>query len=580
MKALKYSEIIARNRELGKTCVGKPYRIALLSNIVVNQIGEILEFALRSQGVYAEVVYGDYDNIVQDSLRLNDVDAALMFWEAANLVDGLHVRADEMADSELGAIASKVKDELGLVLANLSHTPLVLLNRFTALPFCANELRCCALEKLCAELNDVLVMQQMHNLLIIDTEKIMSKVGLGFATDFRQYQSSKALYALDFLKGYVGHVQPVFLSVTGKGRKLLVLDCDNTLWGGVLGEDGEKEIQIGENTRAGKVFLEVQNILKGMKKQGIMLALCSKNNLDDVEHVFDNHPGMVLRNDDFVAKRVNWQDKASNLQALSQELNIGLDSMVFVDDSDFELGLVREAVPEVLTLAVPDALSEYPSALREVRRHFFNMSQTVEDAGKTEMYHLERERKMASRQYSSVEDYLRSLELTVHILWDNEIPVDRAAQLTQKTNQFNLTTRRYTETDISRFLQDGKYLIATLRLEDRFGDYGVTGLAIVEMGDLGTEARIDSLLLSCRIIGRNVEFIFVDALIEMLQQKQISYLSADYLPTKKNSQVANFYDNAGFMVTGKDAMHTSYRIPLEAYRKQQINYIEVTINEN
>jgi predicted enzyme involved in methoxymalonyl-ACP biosynthesis len=229
MKSLKYSEILTRNRELGKSCTGKPYRIALLSNIVVNQLGEILEFALRSRGISAEVVYGDYDNIVQDSSRFNDMDAVLIFWEVANLIDGLHAQAGEMADAELDAIASRVKGEIGLVLGNLRYTPLVLLNRFTALPFCADELRATALERLCVTLNGEIEAQRMPNLLSIDIERIFSKTGLKAATDFRQYQSSKALYAIDFLKGYVDHIEPAFLSVTGRGRKALVLDCDNTL---------------------------------------------------------------------------------------------------------------------------------------------------------------------------------------------------------------------------------------------------------------------------------------------------------------------------------------------------------------
>lgn len=579
MKSLKYSKILARNRELGKSCTGKPYRIALLSNIVVNQLGEILEFSLRSQGINAEVVYGDYDNIVQDSSRFNNADAVLIFWEVANLVNGLHAQADEMADAELDALASKVKGEIGLVLGNLRYMPLVLLNRFTALPFCADELMATALERLCVTLNGAIEAQRMPNLLSIDIDRIFSKTGLRAATDFRQYQSSKALYAVDFLKGYAEHVEPAFLSVAGRGRKALVLDCDNTLWGGVLGEDGENGIQIGDSTRAGKVFREVQHIIKGLKQEGVMLALCSKNNPEEVAHVFDAHPGMVLRNDDFVARSVNWQDKAANLRALSLEMNIGLDSMVFVDDSEFELGLIRESLPEVLLIPVPASLSEYPSVMRHARRHFFKLSQTAEDAHKTRMYQQEGARKIAAEQYSSVEDYLRSLALKIHVLRDEQVPVERVAQLTQKTNQFNLTARRYTEADVSRFLADGRHLLATISVTDRFGDYGVTGLAIVELDDLRAEARIDSFLMSCRIIGRNIEFAFFDYLVDALRKKGVAHLLASYLSTPKNSQVSNFFDSLGFETTDRNEQQASYRISLCDYASKRINYIEVSANE-
>jgi FkbH-like protein len=579
MRSLKYAEILARNRELGESCTGKPYRIALLSNIVVNQLGEILEFALRSRSINAEVVCGDYDNIVQDSSRFKDADAALIFWEAANLVDGLHAQANNMAEAELDAIVSRVRGEIALVLGNLRYTPLVLLNRFTALPFCADELRPTALESLCTALNGEVDAHRMPNLLSVDTERVFSKTGLNAATDFRQYQSSKALYAVEFLKGYVEHIEPAFLSVAGRGRKALILDCDNTLWGGVLGEDGKNGIQIGNGTRAGKAFREVQYIIKGLKQEGVMLALCSKNNPEDVEEVFETHPDMILRNDDFVARRVNWQDKAANLRALSQEMNIGLDSMVFLDDSEFELGLVRESLPEVLLMPVPGSLSEYPSAMRHARRHFFTLSRTAEDACKTRMYQQEGARKIAAEQYSSVEDYLRSLDLKIKVLADARLPVERAAQLTQKTNQFNLTTRRYAEADISRFLADGRHLLAAINVADRFGDYGVTGLAIVELGDAGTAARLDSFLMSCRIIGRNIEFAFFDYLVEALRQKGVRHLLASYLATPKNGQVSGFFDSLGFETTERTEQQASYRISLGDYKSRHIDYIEASSDE-
>lgn len=576
MKGLKYSEILARNRELGNSMAGSVYRIALLSNVVMNQLAEVMEFSLRTQGINAEVTIGEYDNIVQDSERFKDADAVVMFWEAANLVEGFHASADTMNSAELTALAERVEGEISLVLQNLKHVPLVLFNRFSSLVFSANELRSGSLDRLCNHLNHYLDQLVTTTQITVDIDKVLAKVGLETTTDFRQFQSSKALYTIDFLKRYAEAVLPAFRAATGRSKKVLVLDCDNTLWFGILGEDGEGGIQIGGMTIKGKIFAEVQQILRGFRHEGALLALCSKNNPEDVDRVFASHPDTILGNEDFVARKVNWQDKATNLRELAAELNLGLDSFVFVDDSSFELGLVEKELPMVKCIQVPKNLSEYPSQIRGIKQEFFMLSRTTEDAQKTKLYHQEQQRKEQAVKFDSIDDYLTSLKLNLTILWDEEVPVSRTAQLTQKTNQFNLTTKRYTEADIQRMQLDANYSLAVFSLADSYGDYGATGMAIIRLEkDSPGTAVIDSFLMSCRVIGRKVEYAFFDELVRKCQRMGIVELRAEYVATQKNSQVASFYDDLKFEPISIDVKNKKYLIRLAEYEHQNIKYISI-----
>ena len=409
------------------------------------------------------------------------------------------------------------------------------------------------------------------NLVLVDLEPIIAKVGLAASVDYRQYLSAKSLYTLGFLCAYADAVKPVFLAVRGRSKKLLALDCDNTLWGGVVGEDGVSGVRLGEGTLDGKAFHEIQSLLLGLQREGVLLALCSKNNASDVEAILKSHPDMLLKDADFVSKKVNWQDKASNLREIAEDINLGLDSFVFLDDSPFELGLIKDAIPEVLCIQVPLQLSEYPAMVRKLRNVFFSLSKTHEDQSKTDMYRQESERKAGLRQHASIEDYLASLELRLHVYSGDLVPIPRVAQLSQKTNQFNLTTRRYTEADIHRMLSDTTYLVDAFSVTDRYGDYGVTGMAVIRQER--NLAIVESFLMSCRIIGRNIEYTFFDQLIRQLQIRGVVRIRGEYFPTPKNAQVAGFYEALGFQPVGP---HANVReISLCDYQFRNVGYIVI-----
>lgn len=575
---MKYLEILKKNQQLGQLLAEQnQYHISVYSNLVVEQIKDFIELVLRQEGINAKVVFGGYDSIVQDSIQqASQSNAVIIFWEVANMLANLDTKVGLLTRSEWSALIDKIEKEIDIALSNLRKTPLVLINRFSCIWFDADHIRDSELKRFCKHLNTVLDKKVSTNQLIIDLDFILAQIGLNTAIDLRQYQSSKAPYSNDFYQAYAQAVAPAFLAATGRSKKVLVLDCDNTLWGGVVGEDGEKGIQIDSFTAKGKIFCEVQYLLKGFIKEGILLALCSKNNKVDVDVALASHPTMILRMDDFVAKRINWNDKASNLREIAKELNLGLDSFVFVDDSSFELGLINKELPQVKCVQVPTNLSEYPSIIRSIKKDFFMISRTMEDEIKTELYIQEKKRQEQRSQFFSIEDYLASLGLVITLFWNRDIPVARAAQMTQKTNQFNLTTRRYTETDIEQIINDPGYMVAVFSVSDHYGDYGITGMTIVEFKDQENKlARIDTLLMSCRVIGRNIEYTFFDQIIKKLIERGFTDIEGEYWPTAKNSQVADFYANLGFKLISSDDKYQRYSCNLSTYRFKNLQYVSI-----
>jgi len=344
-----------------------------------------------------------------------------------------------------------------------------------------------------------------------------------------------------------------------KRKKCIVLDLDNTLWSGILGEDDADGIKMGEDY-PGNVYRFFQAYLLELSRIGIILALCSKNNEDEVFTVLDNHPDVLLKRDNFSAYRINWNNKADNIREIALELNIGLDSMVFIDDNPVERELIRQALPEVSVPEFPVRPYLYPVFIKQLTDDFFNTyALTQEDLVKTQQYKENAERAHYKNQFTDMDDYLRSLEIRLTIEKLNEFNKARFAQMTQKTNQFNLTTRRYTETEIQAFVDNGA-LVCGLRVEDRFGDNGLTGLIVVIIEN--ETAFIDTLLLSCRILGRKIESVFVTFILMKLKEMCIQQVRASYIKTTKNGQVEKFYDSIGFTVKKITPYNTDYELVL------------------
>lgn len=328
------------------------------------------------------------------------------------------------------------------------------------------------------------------------------------------------------------------IAVSGATKKCVVVDLDNTLWHGVLGEDGLDKIVINKS---------LQEYLLGLFNRGIVLAINSRNNQDEALHAIENHPEMILRKKHFAAWQINWGDKVSNMLELAKELNLGVDSFTFIDDDIFQQNLIREALPEVTVIP---AQNHWESInFLEHYAGFSTFELTNEDIRRGQMYAEERNRRELQTELKTLEEFLKELNLKTEVQPVNGITLARAAQLTQKTNQFNLTTRRYSEEQLNAFLNK-KGFAWTINAKDRFGDYGIIGLAMVEHS--AEKWHVENFLLSCRILGRGVEKYLVDYLFSKARKNGVRTIVAEYCPTSKNSQAENFWDEVGFHLIEKD----------------------------
>jgi FkbH-like protein len=348
------------------------------------------------------------------------------------------------------------------------------------------------------------------------------------------------------------HYGQLLDGVLSRTKKLLVVDLDNTLWGGVIGEEGIDGIQLGEDG-VGKCYRDFQRAIAGLKRQGVLLAINSKNNLQDVQDAFERHPMMVLALDDFICKRINWSNKATNMAEIAAELNLGLDSFVFIDDNAVERQLVKENLPEV---NVPD-FPERPVQLRRwfvdsvVYSHFPRYRLTAEDQRKTEQYQANVGRQKLQESLD-LQGFVEGLGITVRFYTDTLEHVDRATQLTQKTNQFNTTTRRYSPAQMRSFMESSSKGVVLLEYEDKFGKEGIVGLSLLDLD----KGEVDSFLLSCRIIGRGVESRFLDEIERQMRETGHRAVTARFISTAKNQPASTLFEDHGYELCKKESNGT------------------------
>jgi len=398
------------------------------------------------------------------------------------------------------------------------------------------------------------------NVKVIDFKSFIVSASQG-VFDWRFYYISQSLINPKLNASFASWFQKQLDAIDGKRKKCLVLDLDNTLWGGILGEDGLEGIQLG-NSYPGKAYYDFQIGLMQAKDSGVILTLCSKNNESDVLEYWEKHPAQVLKQNHIAAYRINWQDKATNIRELAEELNIGLDSMVFIDDNPVERERVKQELPMVSVPDFPKQPYLLPQFLKEIYQEHFQIYQlTAEDNKKTDQYIANAERKVFSQTFKNADEYLASLLMELTVLKGDEYSIPRIAQMTQKTNQFNLTTPRLTEQDVWDFVHAGA-MVNCLGVKDRFGDNGITVASIISIEDKC--ASIDAFLLSCRILGRDIEKAYLFYLMNKLQTRGIEIVKALYIPTAKNKQTEKFYESCGFSCIQEENGIKRYQMALES----------------
>jgi FkbH-like protein len=391
--------------------------------------------------------------------------------------------------------------------------------------------------------------------LIVDIAHAAATVGLSRWTDIRLWHGAKMPFSPDATTLYADYVCRVIGAARGKARKCLVLDLDNTLWGGVIGDDGLEGIVLGNGNGMGEAYVAIQRLALSLRERGIILAVCSKNEESNALLPFKEHAEMLLREPHIACFIANWNDKAGNIRDIAATLNIGTDSLVFLDDNPAEREIVRRELPEVVVPEVGEDPADYPAMIARAG-YFEAVSFSAEDRQRAEMYRANAERRVAQGSVTNLAEYLASLEMVMTALPFDAVGRARISQLVNKSNQFNVTTRRYGENDVEAFERDPAKFTLQVRLEDKFGDNGMISVVIFDKG--AQSWSCDTWLMSCRVLGRGVEQSVLNEVAAAAKGEGASTLTATYIPTKKNGLVRDLFAKLGFTRTSEDADGTSH----------------------
>ncbi len=381
------------------------------------------------------------------------------------------------------------------------------------------------------------------NLFICDVAALFSLYGQQFAKSPQMYINADMIFSLDFIPVFTKQINDIILAVSGRFKKCLILDLDNTTWGGIIGDDGLENIKIGD-LGIGKAFTKLQTWAKALKERGVILCICSKNDEANAKEPFEKHPDMVLRLEDISVFVANWENKASNIRNIQEILNIGFDSMVFLDDNPFERNLVRQEIPDVTVPELPEDPAEYLDYLLTLNL-FETASYSENDKDRTKQYQLEAERVSSQAKFANIDDYLASLEMVSDVKNVDAFSLPRVAQLTQRSNQFNLRTQRYTDEDLKSMIDSGSYLALSYTLVDKYGDNGlISAIVLKKEKDF---MFVDTWIMSCRVLKRTMEPFVLNSIVEIAKKEGYSKLVGEYLPTAKNGMVKDHYKNFGFI---------------------------------
>ncbi len=386
--------------------------------------------------------------------------------------------------------------------------------------------------------------QEISNLFICDIAGLYCKYGRNFFFDTEVYTRSEMILSYDGLPYVASRILDIVCAIQGKFKKCLILDLDNTMWGGIIGDDGLEGIQLGHGLGIGKAFTEFQMWVKKLKDRGIIICICSKNDEDKAKEPFEKHPDMVLRLSDISVFMANWDTKVDNIRAIQQILNIGFDSMVFLDDNPFERNIVRENIPGITVPELPEDPADFLEYLYSLNL-FETASFSSTDKDRTKQYQVEAQRVSLSKTFTNEADFLKSLNMVSVVEGFTKFNTPRVAQLSQRSNQFNLRTIRYTESDIEAMANNPDVIPLAFTLEDKFGDNGLIAVVIMKKQNDDT-LFVDTWFMSCRVLKRGMENFTLNTMVEAAKAKGFKRIVGEYLPTAKNGMVAEHYSQLGF----------------------------------
>ena len=552
------SFVVSRYRQLRAQLDLLPYRLALLRSFTVEPLVPLLSAAAFDAGIDLTVYTSDFNAHVQEIVDADSPlyrfapDAAILAVQTRDVAPDLW---RDFADLDRGQVeaaiarvvagfsswirAFRAHSQAHLIVHNLetpAHASRGLLDQQSA------QGQADAIRQINRELQALAA--ATRGVYILDYDGLIARHGRMQWHDERKWLTVRLPMAAQHLGDLMHEWRRFLHPLTGRIAKAVAIDLDNTLWGGVIGEEGLSGIKLGGEF-PGAAFLDVQRALLDLHRRGILLAICSKNNRADAMEALERHPAMLLKPSHFAAMRINWTDKGQNLRDIAGELNIGIDAVAFLDDNPAERQRIRAELPQVHVLELSDDPLTFARTVRE-SPVFERLVLSDEDRQRGSMYQAQREREQFQQTLTSPEDFYRSLDQEAEIGPLFPATLARIAQLTNKTNQFNLTTRRYTEQQLADLIAVPGHECFSIRVRDRFGDNGLVGVAILRTA--GEACEIDTLLLSCRVIGRTIETAFLSFLAGRARQHGARTLQGWFIPTKKNAPAADFYSKHGFSV--------------------------------
>ncbi|MGP0073342.1 MAG: HAD-IIIC family phosphatase [Bryobacteraceae bacterium] len=541
--------------------------MALVGDAATQQLASLLTVLFAEHGIRLELWEGPFDAI---ELQAYDSNSELYrfapdFIAVMNVTQALRTRYYRRTCTGAEFLENENRRITSIWDALREHTPAAIIQSNFALPIERvfgnfDHKVPDSLYSIVSALNQRIAegARSRNQLFINDVDSIASHVGRRNWYDNRFWNMYKSLCALEHLPLVGQNIIDVALSIRGRAVKCVVLDLDNTLWGGVIGDDGVDGIALSAHGD-GESFHEFQSFLLELQKRGILLAVCSKNNLENALKPFLEHSEMVLRREHISVFVANWEDKAQNIRRIRETLNIGFDTMVFLDDNPFERNLVRSLLPDVIVPELPEEPAEYVRAICELNL-FETSSFSAEDSQRTEMYRQKAEREEMQSSFGSVEEYLQSLETEITIGRFEQKRIPRIAQLMQRSNQFNLTTRRRSEAECEELIQNPACYPIFAELKDRLGNHGL--ISIVVAWTQEEELFLSDWLMSCRVLKRGVEQFLMNHCVEYAASRGKKWVVGEYRPTPKNAMVKNFYQQFGFEPCG-GASEGSFRFRLD-----------------
>jgi FkbH-like protein len=548
-------------------------RLAILRSFTLEPLVPILRAAAILHGVELEVWVGGFNSYAQELLDGNSgldefrPDVVLLAVQTRDLVPGLWSGYEEVDSSAAETVVQgtirDLHDWMGTYRSR-SRAHIVVQN--FELPDAVESgilgaQSITGRRQLVEKINGLLVgvAGEMVGVHVLDYDGLVARHGRMHWHDERKWLTARMPLASESLMPLAQEYVRFLLPLAGRSAKALVVDLDNTLWGGVVSEDGLDGIQVGPDY-PGAAYQELQRAILAVRSRGVLLAIASKNNEADALEALDRHPGMLLRSGDFAALRINWNEKANSLREIADELNIGVDSLAFLDDSQVEREHIRLQLPEVTVIELPADSMLYAQAVRETQE-LERLGLTREDHDRGRLYEEDRRRSELHREATSLENFLRALKTEMAMSTLELDSLTRVAQLTQKTNQFNMTTRRYSDQEIQVIAADPNARIYQVRARDRFGDNGIVGVAITRDSDGVCE--IDTFLLSCRVIGRALETAMLARIAGDAIERGSRRLRGWFLATRKNAPASAFYASQGFTLLESGDGGTLWELDLD-----------------